>query len=91
MTKSPFHPGEYLRDFLSDYKITQSHLAKHIGVRVGVINQICREKRGISPAMSQKLGQAFKMSPEFWLKLQQAYELNQVKPDKKIKPLPEVA
>ncbi len=58
MIKSPFHPGKFLRDFLREHEISQSVLARHIHVQINVINQICNEKRGISPAMAIRLSKA---------------------------------
>jgi plasmid maintenance system antidote protein VapI len=41
----------FLRRLLDEHGITQTHLARHIGV----IYQICNEKRGISATMAMKL------------------------------------
>jgi addiction module HigA family antidote len=78
MLASPFHPGQFLRKLVEEHEVTQTRLAKHLGVQIGVINQICNEKRGISPAMAMKLSMAFRTSPELWLNLQTAYELGRV-------------
>jgi len=70
------HPGKFLcEDFLEQSGISQSALARHIGVNPRVINEICREKRGISPRMAQLLEAAFGMSAEFWMNAQAAYDL----------------
>ena len=76
MLKSPFHPGHFLRQLLNEHGIAQTQLAKHVHVQIGVINQICNEKR---------------TTPEFWLNLQTAYELARAKNDRPIKPLVRVA
>ena len=91
MIKSPFHPGIFLRKLLAEHGISQTHLARHIGVQIGVINQICNEKRGISPAMALKLAAALRTSPAFWLNLQTAYDLGRADLDHAIKPLVRVA
>jgi antitoxin HigA-1 len=91
MLKSPFHPGMFLRKLLSEHGITQTRLARHVGVQIGVINQVCNEKRGISPGMAVKLARALGTSAELWLNLQTAYELNRARPAKQIKPLIRVA
>ncbi len=75
MLRSPFHPGHYLRQLVAEHGISQTRLAKHLGVQISVINQICTEKRGISPAMAMKLSMALGTSPEFWLNLQMAFDL----------------
>ena len=48
------HPGRFLcDDFLKPLGISQSALARHIGVNPRVINEICREKRNISPRLNK--------------------------------------
>ena len=73
------HPGLVLLDELAERGLTQSALARHIGVLPKTINEICRGKRGISGSMSLKLAQALGASPQFWLNLQKNWELGQVK------------
>jgi addiction module HigA family antidote len=75
MLPNTIHPGEILQDILSDRGITQSQLAKHIGVEAGVINMICRGKRGISASMAKKLARALGTDPETWANLQWSYDL----------------
>ena len=72
------HPGDVLQDELDELGITQSSLAEHIGVLPKAINEICRGKRGISAEMAMKLSQALGASPQFWLNLQNNWELSQV-------------
>jgi addiction module HigA family antidote len=92
MLKLPFHPGHFLKKLVEEHGISQTNLARHLGVQIGVINQICNEKRGISPLMATRLSMALGTSPELWLNLQIAYELGQLrKPDKAIRPLIKVA
>lgn len=91
MLKSPFHPGMFLRRLLKEHAITQSCLARHIGVQIGVINQICNEKRGISAAMAMKLSHALGTTPQFWLNLENAYDLGRTQVKRTIKPLIRVA
>jgi addiction module HigA family antidote len=58
--------------------LTQSALAKHIGVLPKTINEICRRKRGISAEMAMKLSKALGGSPQFWLNLQNNWEISQL-------------
>lgn len=64
------HPGAVLKDELEELGLTQTELAKHIGVLPKTVNEICREKRGLSASMSMKLSRALGASPQFWLSLQ---------------------
>ncbi|MFZ0483238.1 MAG: HigA family addiction module antitoxin [Desulfobacterales bacterium] len=75
---TPVHPGEVLKDELDEVGLTQSALAKHIGVLPKSINEICRGKRGISAEMAMKLSKALGGSPQFWLTLQNNWEISQL-------------
>ena len=75
---TPVHPGEVLKDELYEVGLTQSALAKHIGVLPKTINEICRGKRGISAEMAMKLSKALGGNPQFWLNLQNNWEISQI-------------
>ena len=74
--RRPTHPGEMLReDFLPDYGLTVSSLAKAIGVSRQSINELLHERRRVSPEMALRLARLFGNSPEFWLNAQRAVDL----------------
>jgi len=75
---TPVHPGEVLQDELEEIGLTQSTLAKHIGVLPKTVNEICRGKRGISAEMAMKLSKALGGSPQFWLNLQNNWDISQL-------------
>jgi antitoxin HigA-1 len=75
---TPVHPGEVLKDELDEVGLTQSALAKHIGVLPKTVNEICRGKRGISAEMAMKISRALGGSPQFWLNLQNNWEISQL-------------
>jgi antitoxin HigA-1 len=76
LQRRPTHPGEMLReDFLPDYGLTTSGLAKAIGVSRQSINELLRERRGVSPEMALRLARLFGNSPAFWLNAQRAVDL----------------
>ena len=75
MLPNTIHPGEFLQDILSDRGISQTQLAKHIGVEPGVINLICRGKRGVSAVMAKRLARALGTDAELWINLQSSYDL----------------
>ncbi|MCO5199406.1 MAG: HigA family addiction module antitoxin [Anaerolineae bacterium] len=76
MERRPTHPGEMLReDFLPDFGLTASTLAKAIGVSRQSVNELLRERRRVSPEMALRLGRLFGNSPEFWLNAQLAVDL----------------
>ncbi|MFI5294627.1 MAG: HigA family addiction module antitoxin [Thermodesulfovibrionales bacterium] len=92
-TIKPTHPGEMLReDFMPDYGLTVTALAKNLGVSRQTINELLRERRSITPDMALRLSRLFKNSPEFWLNAQRAVDLwtaqkNRKKELDRIKPL----
>jgi addiction module HigA family antidote len=72
----PTHPGEMLReDFLPEYGLTVSGLARSLGVSRQTLNELLREKRALSPAMALRLARLFGNTPEFWLNAQRAVDL----------------
>lgn len=76
MKRRPTHPGEMLReDFLPDYGLTVSGLAKALGVSRQTINELLRERRAVSPEMALRFSRLFGNSPEFWLNTQRAVDL----------------
>jgi len=71
------HPGEILlEEFLLPMQITQSGLARHVGVHPFVINELVHGKRGISTRMAMMLAQALGTTPEFWMGLQSDFEMS---------------
>ena len=75
MLPNTIHPGEFLQEILTERGISQSQLAQHIQVEAGVVNLLCRGKRGISAAMAKKLARALGTDPELWVNLQSSYDL----------------
>lgn len=74
--RKPTHPGEMLReDFLPDYELTVSSLAKALGVSRQSVNELLRERRAVSPEMALRLARLFGNSAEFWLNAQRAVDL----------------
>ena len=75
-TKNLIHPGEVLlEEFMIPMGITQSRLALDIRVPAPRINAIVRGKRAISADTALRLGQYFKIEPQFWMNLQSNYDL----------------
>lgn len=72
----PIHPGEILlEEFLKPMGISQSRLAKDIGVSSRRINEIVHGKRSISPDTALRLSRYFGLSERFWINLQARYDL----------------
>lgn len=82
------HPGVVLlEEFLAPMGLTQRALSVHLGVPVQRINEIVKGKRGISPETAWLFSEAFRTSPEFWLNLQNAYDLSVMRPAAHVKPI----
>jgi addiction module HigA family antidote len=75
---TPIHPGEVLRDELEELNISPESLAEHINVSVAIIADICGGCGDIDAATALKLSRALGASPQFWLNLQNNWELSQV-------------
>lgn len=74
--RRPTHPGEMLReDFLPDYELTVSSLARAIGVSRQSVNELLWERRAVSTEMALRLSRLFGNSPDFWLNAQRAVDL----------------
>lgn len=79
-TLKNIHPGEILlEEFLTPMGISQNQLARAIGVPPRRINEIVLGKRGISADTALRLAKAFGNSVQFWLGLQDEYELREAK------------
>jgi antitoxin HigA-1 len=75
MPRTPIHPGEHLAEELRDIGITAAELARQIDVPVNRITGIIHGQRGITADTALRLGHWFGMTPQFWMNLQQLYEL----------------
>ncbi|MEN9834110.1 MAG: hypothetical protein RL011_303 [Pseudomonadota bacterium] len=74
---SPFHPGEILlEDFLEPLGLSQRMFAEKIGWTPRKLNEIIRGKRSITAASAIDLAECLRTSPEFWLNLQQMWDLD---------------
>ena len=77
--RSPTHPGEMLlKEFLEPMQITQQALAQALGVPYQRIHELVNQKRGITPSTALRLAKFFGNSPDFWLNLQNVWELYRV-------------
>ncbi|MBR8829260.1 MAG: HigA family addiction module antidote protein [Gomphosphaeria aponina SAG 52.96 = DSM 107014] len=78
MTKqlNPVTPGEIiLYEFLEPLEMTQNELADALHISLSQIEEIINGKKAITPEIALRLSRYFATSPEFWLNLQQRYDL----------------
>jgi addiction module HigA family antidote len=72
----PVHPGEVLReDFLIPLGMSANVLAKALNVPAPRINDLVRERRGVSADTAMRLARYFGGDARSWLNLQAAYDL----------------
>jgi len=72
----PIHPGEILREeFLEPLNISPAALARALHVSAPTVNEIVRERRGVTADMAIRLGRYFDTSAQFWMNLQTEYAL----------------
>lgn len=93
----PIHPGGTLRDELEARGLTAGALAKAIGVPVGRVADIVRERRAISPDTALRLGRLFGNGADFWIGLQAQYDVAKARKalgkrlDREVRPFKEAA
>jgi addiction module HigA family antidote len=75
MARTPIHPGEHLAEELKELGISAAELARQIDVPVNRVTGIINGQRGVSADTALRFGHWFGTSAEFWLNLQQLYEL----------------
>lgn len=74
--KNPFHPGEILlEEFLIPKKFSQRAFARKLGWPPRKLNEIVKGKRGVSASAALDLAESLGTTPEFWLNLQQTWDL----------------
>ncbi len=72
----PVHPGEILReDFLLPLGMSANALAKALHVPAPRINDVVRERRGITADTAMRLARYFGGDARSWMNLQAAYDL----------------
>jgi addiction module HigA family antidote len=80
LTRVTTHPGVMLREeFLLPLGISQHALATKIRVPATRIGEIIHGRRAITPDTALRLARFFGNSPEFWMNLQQMYDLSKAK------------
>ena len=72
----PVHAGEILlEEFMQPYELSQNALAKALHVTPRRINEIVNRKRAITADTALRLAKFFGNSAEFWMNLQNRYDL----------------
>ena len=76
VSREPVHPGEFLReDYMSELGLTVATLAKRLGVSRQTVNDIVREKRGLSRRCAFAWDACSAQRPEFWMNMQSKVDI----------------
>jgi addiction module HigA family antidote len=68
-----------LEEFLKPIEISQNKLAMDIRVPATRIGEILHGRRGVTPETALRLAHYFATTAEFWLNLQQSYDLSKTR------------
>jgi addiction module HigA family antidote len=78
--RAPLHPGEILREqFMADFGVSINQVARDLRVPPTRIGEIVNERRDITPDTALRLARYFGTTPEFWMNLQSAYDLDRAR------------
>ncbi len=79
MARSAIHPGEHLAEQLGELGMSAAELGRRIKVPTNRITGILNGQRAVTGDTALRLAHFFGTSPEFWLNLQNLYELRLAK------------
>ncbi len=71
----PTSPGEMVRQFLEDIERSQAEAARALGITANRLNEVVKDKRGISADTALRFAAYFGTSAQFWLNVQAAWDL----------------
>ena len=74
--RPPTHPGEMLfEEFLKPLDMSQAEFARRLRVSYPRLNEIIKGRRSVTPDTALRLSRVLGMSADFWLGLQQDWDL----------------
>ncbi|KAA6183961.1 HigA family addiction module antidote protein [Thiohalocapsa marina] len=68
-------PGDVLQDYLDGAGITAPRLAQAAGIPQARVSDILKGRRAMTADTALRLGRFFSTTPQFWMNLQSAYDL----------------
>ena len=85
MDLEPISPGEILQEeFLKPMNVPANRLAKEVHIPQSRISDIISGKRGITADTAMRFAMYFGTTPQFWLNIQNQYDLDMLKVSGKI-------
>lgn len=74
--RPPTHPGVMLlEEFLKPLGLSQTDFAERIDVSYPRLNELIHQKRGVTPDTALRLARVLGTTADFWLGLQQDWDL----------------
>ncbi len=74
--RPPIHPGEILlEEFMKPHGMTQTAIARRIGVSRKYISEVVNGRKGISTDVALRLSRLFGTSPQLWLNGQISWDV----------------
>jgi addiction module HigA family antidote len=81
----PVHPGEIIKeDILPSVGMSVTEAAKALGVSRQMLHDIMAGRKPLSAVMCLRISRLFGSSPEFWMRLQAAFDLKKAEQNKKV-------
>jgi addiction module HigA family antidote len=92
MGRSAIHPGEHVAEELDALGMSAAELARRLNVPTNRVTSILNGQRAITGDTALRLAHFFGTSPEFWMNLQNLYELRlaEEKSGRAIRKLPQL-
>ena len=81
---TPTHPGEVLKDEIEYRKISQSQLAKQMGMSYKILNDILNERRPVTVATAMMFEAALDIPADSLMRLQLKYNMQEAQRDNKL-------
>lgn len=72
------HPGEMVADLLAEMNVSARRFALNIGVTPATASRLLSGKTALTPALAIRISAALGSTPEFWMRLQNKYDLHQL-------------
>ncbi|OSZ79572.1 addiction module antidote protein, HigA family [Chitinophagaceae bacterium IBVUCB1] len=71
----PLHPGNVIEMEIEARGLKKQNVAKQLGILPGHLSELLKEKRHVSALLALKLEALFSIDAEFWLRVQNGYDL----------------
>jgi addiction module HigA family antidote len=81
---TPTHPGEVLKDEIEYRGISQTSLAKQMGLSYKILNDILNERRPITTSTAMMFEAALNVPADSLMRLQLKYNMQVAKKDSKL-------